>query len=87
MHADWSDPEISRQLFENAIAATAMSFLGLAALVAIVAGIFIVGECLRLLTEPAPAPRVPAMRAGHGLQIVYRSTPPSTLAASDKIHA
>jgi hypothetical protein len=85
MYDKLADPELSRQLLENALAATAMSFLALAALVAVLAGIFILGECLCLLTTP-PA-RKSAVKTGGGLQIVYRSESNSPLPICDKIHA
>jgi tetratricopeptide (TPR) repeat protein len=52
MHAAQFDPELSRQMFENAIATAALSFIALAALAAVLVCIFIVCECLRLTNPP-----------------------------------
>ena len=87
MYARWADPEIARQVFENAITAAAASFLALAALVAILAGIFILRECLSLLGEPGRTRRGSGRAPADGLQIVYRSRPIAVGAVNDKIHA
>jgi hypothetical protein len=53
MHPELADPELSRQIFDNALAATAWSFIALALVAAILVAIYITWECLRLTREPA----------------------------------
>src|SRR6185369_4870253 len=57
MHAEWFDPELSHQVFENALAAVALSFIALAALAALVVYVFVVYQCYRLTERPAK-PRI-----------------------------
>ena len=52
MHAAQFDPELSRQMFENAIATVAMSFIALAAFAAMIVCLFIVWECVQLTDPP-----------------------------------
>jgi hypothetical protein len=85
MYANWADPELSRQLFENALEATAMSFLALAALVGILAGICILWECIRLVRTPPV--RHSGVHSTGSIQIVYRSEKTSPLPVRGNIHA
>jgi hypothetical protein len=53
MHTVLADPELSRQIFENAVAVTAICFIVLAAAVTLLVFICVVWECVSLTRGPA----------------------------------
>lgn len=52
MHTVFADPGFFGQIFQNAVAVTAICFIALAAAATLLAGAYIIWECVRLMRQP-----------------------------------